>query len=60
MTSHEQFETRVIQAIEEDSVEVVYSTHRRVEKQGEDLFIYYTKEDMNDVDKYIEWVKSVV
>jgi hypothetical protein len=60
MTSHEQFETTVIQAIEGDSLTVAYSTDRRVEKQGDDLFIYYTKEDMQDVDKYIEWVKSVV
>lgn len=60
MTSHEQFEMTVLKAVESGSLEMVYSTERRIEKQGRNTFLYYTKDDMTDVNNYIEWAQGVV
>lgn len=43
------------------TTEVVLADKRKIEIEDDNYYtLYYTKEDIKDVDKYIEWVKSVL
>lgn len=43
------------------TTEVVLADTRKIEIEDDNYYtFYYTKEDMQNVDKYIEWVKSVL
>ena len=43
------------------TTEVVIADTRKIEIEDDNYYtFYYTKEDIKDVDKYIEWVKSVL
>ena len=43
------------------STEVVLADKRKIEIEEDNYYtFYYTREDLKDVDKYIEWIKSVV
>lgn len=43
------------------TTEVVLADTRKIEIEDDNYYtFYYTKEDTKDVDKYIEWVKSVL
>lgn len=43
------------------SIEVVLADKRKIEiEEDNEYTFYYTREDLKDVDKYIEWIKSVV
>lgn len=43
------------------TTEVVLADKRKIEIEEDNYYtFYYTKEDLKDVDKYIEWIKSVV
>lgn len=43
------------------TTEVVLADKRKIEIEEDNYYtFYYTREDLKDVDKYIEWIKSVV
>lgn len=43
------------------TTEVVLADKRKIEIEEDNYYtFYYTKKDLKDVDKYIEWIKSVV
>lgn len=47
--------------LDDFTTEVVLADKRKIEIEEDNYYtFYYTKEDLKDVDKYIEWIKSVV
>lgn len=59
--NHEEFFIKVVNKLSiGEGMELVPSEETKLEKDGEEYILYYTEEDMKDVDKYIEWIKSVL